>query len=380
MTTTHVRQLLGLSRRGVATVAVLDTSHPGDMAALRSWLVKNPSLQPRCVLGKTEGNGCVNDFTRAFASEAVHAALADRRCDASVIMSGGTEGVLTPHMLLFADGAQQDQDTRLSVEESRAEDGRLSLGVSRTRVFAPHEIGRRAQAEATRDAVLEACRDAELSPAEVCFAQIKCPLLTPERIAAAAPGSCATEDCYFSMGLSRGASAIGVALATGEVAVDSLPLAMEALCTPSHAYCSSVASASAGIELMHSEVFVLGNSKSSHSELQATNCEMLDALDASSVLRMLETAGLAVDAGQLTLESQRRVRAVLAKADPVSNIRGHRTTMCSDSDINATRHSRAAIGGLLAGIFGTSRLYVSGGAEHQGPAGGGPVCVVYEAA
>ena len=53
--------------------------------------------------------------------------------------------------------------------------------------------------------------------------------------------------------------------------------------------------------------------------------------------------------------------------------------MGSDSDINATRHARAAVGGLLAGVFGETRLYVSGGAEHQGPEGGGPVCIVYEA-
>ena len=33
---------------------------------------------------------------------------------------------------------------------------------------------------------------------------------------------------------------------------------------------------------------------------------------------------------------------------------------------------------LLGGIFGETRLYVSGGAEHQGPHGGGPVCVIYE--
>ena len=62
-----------------------------------------------------------------------------------------------------------------------------------------------------------------------------------------------------------------------------------------------------------------------------------------------------------------------------SCVRGRRTTMLADSDIHATRHARASVGGLLAGIFGEPRLYVSGGAEHQGPEGGGPVCVVYEA-
>ena len=106
---------------------------------------------------------------------------------------------------------------------------------------------------------------------------------------------------------------------------------------------------------------------------------MEDALDAPSILKMIETEGLETAYGQLTPEAQSRIRAVLAKADPISSVRGQRTTMCSDSDINATRHSRATIGGLIGGIFGTGRLYVSGGAEHQGPSGGGPVCIIYEA-
>ena len=50
--------------------------------------------------------------------------------------------------------------------------------------------------------------------------------------------------------------------------------------------------------------------------------------------------------------------------------------MLDNSDINATRHARAAVGGLIAGVAGTGAIYVSGRAEHQGPAGGGPVAVI----
>lgn len=39
-------------------------------------------------------------------------------------------------------------------------------------------------------------------------------------------------------------------------------------------------------------------------------------------------------------------------------------------------HARAAVGGVLASIAGHTALYVSGGAEHQGPAGGGPVAAI----
>ena len=365
-----------LPKRGLATVSIIDTAHPGDMRVLTEWLDTNPNLRPRCVLGKTEGNGCVNDFSRGYASSAVESALGARRGDASIIMSGGTEGVLTPHLLLFADEVGTGPSS-----SSLPDVGRLSLGVSRTRDFAPCEIGRRAQAEATRDAVLAACADANLSPSDLCFAQIKCPLLTPERIAAVAPEPCATQDGYHSMGLSRAASAIGVGLATGEIPLDRLDDALAAGTDDAalDALRSSVASASAGIELMHSEVFVLGNAKASSSALKAACCEMSDALDGPAVLRMLEAAGLETSYGQLTPSARGRVKAVLAKADPAPRVRGQRTTMCADSDLHATRHSRAAVGGLLGGIFGSTRLYVSGGAEHQGPAGGGPVCVIYEA-
>ena len=50
--------------------------------------------------------------------------------------------------------------------------------------------------------------------------------------------------------------------------------------------------------------------------------------------------------------------------------------MLEDSDINATRHARALVGGVLAGIIGRTDIFVSGGAEHQGPARGGPVAVI----
>jgi len=50
--------------------------------------------------------------------------------------------------------------------------------------------------------------------------------------------------------------------------------------------------------------------------------------------------------------------------------------MLDDSDISSTRHARAFVGGVLAGVFGMTDIYVSGGAEHQGPSGGGPVSII----
>jgi cyanuric acid amidohydrolase len=71
---------------------------------------------------------------------------------------------------------------------------------------------------------------------------------------------------------------------------------------------------------------------------------------------------------------------VLAKADPggTGTVRGMRHTMLDDSDTNAIRHARAVVGGVMAAATGLTDLFISGGVEHQGPDGGGPVAVIVE--
>ena len=59
---------------------------------------------------KTEGNGGVNDFTREYTCATMAATLApylratnaevERRI--AIVVSGGTEGVLSPHATIFA--------------------------------------------------------------------------------------------------------------------------------------------------------------------------------------------------------------------------------------------------------------------------------------
>jgi cyanuric acid amidohydrolase len=76
--------------------------HPGDVAAI-GRLFDRGIVDPASVvaiLGKTEGNGCVNDFTRAFAVTVLKAMLAEHLgCTpaeagdrVSLMMCGGTEG------------------------------------------------------------------------------------------------------------------------------------------------------------------------------------------------------------------------------------------------------------------------------------------------
>jgi cyanuric acid amidohydrolase len=321
-------------------------------------------IDPRdiiCVLGKTEGNGCVNDWSRGFATTAYKAMLAERlRVSGDArrvlfIMSGGTEGVLSPHITVFS---------RRTVEGRAASGPRLAAGIHHTAPFTAEELGTMAQVRSVEAGVREAMTSAGIaSPADVHFAQIKCPLLTAEAITAAqARGArVATTNTYASMGYSRGASALGVAAALGEVA----GLDDGVICRRWDLY-SRVASTSAGVDLSHCEILVLGNAAGAAGDLVIGHDVMEDAIDAAAVRRALSSAG----SGELV--------GIFAKAEaePTGRIRGRRHTMMDDSDISHTRHARAAVAAVIASIVGDPMVYVSGGAEHQGPSGGGPVAAI----
>jgi cyanuric acid amidohydrolase len=357
---------------GVFKVA---TRGPGDVSGLMSLIVTG-AIDPAsilAILGKTEGNGGVNDFTREYAVAALCTALAPKldltphevEQRIAFVMSGGTEGVLSPHITVF---------TRQQVAKPPAgiTGKRLSIGMAQTRDFLPEELGRSAQISETARAVKAAMSDAGITdPADVHFVQIKCPLLTSDRVAAAAArgNKTATISAYSSMAYSRGASALGVAVALGEIASD----VRDDVVLRRYDLFSNVASTSSGIELMHNVVIVLGNSEGSASEFEIGHAVMSDAIDAPAVVSALSGVGLGAQA-----KAGRELVNIFAKAEasPDGTVRGFRHTMLEDTDISSTRHARAAVGGLIAGLAGTSAVYVSGGAEHQGPAGGGPVAVI----
>jgi cyanuric acid amidohydrolase len=234
-----------------------------------------------------------------------------------------------------------------------------------------------AQVDATAEAVRAAMQDAGIGSAtEVHFVQIKCPLLTSAKVHDALRRGAVpvTHDAYESMGFSRGASALGVAVALGEVARAEID---DAAVLSNWQLWSARASASAGIELEGNVIIVLGEAEGAASPCRIAHTVMRDAVDAASVRRLLREA-FDLDADRdATALSQRLVNLLSkAEASPDGQVRGERHTMLNDSDINATRHARAAVGGVLASVVGHTALYVSGGAEHQGPAGGGPVAAI----
>src|SRR5262252_6163718 len=130
---------------------------PADMTMLTA-LIEDGALDPMhiaAILVKTEGNGGVNDFTREYTCATLAATLSpylgatvaevERRV--AIVVSGGTEGVLSPHATVFAkvparDGDPHDGD-RSAVPAASNSLGRkrLAIGIAATRDFLPHEIG-----------------------------------------------------------------------------------------------------------------------------------------------------------------------------------------------------------------------------------------------
>src|SRR5699024_12200594 len=78
------------------------------------------------IIGKTEGNGGVNDYTRIIADRAFREVIAEKGSRSMeevrqipIVWSGGTDGVISPHETIFAtlpeDQTVKTDETRLSV-------------------------------------------------------------------------------------------------------------------------------------------------------------------------------------------------------------------------------------------------------------------------
>lgn len=362
----------------------LPMSNPGDMSAL-SELIETGVVSASdivAVLGKTEGNGGVNDYTRGYFVDRLMTMLSTHLKEPAAVLqeripcvlSGGTEGVLTPHYLVFARVESQ-------AETPSHADGRLAIGTAFAKKTADHEIGHKAHALAIAEAVKAAIEDAGIEDlSEVHFVQVKTPCLTTQRIDAFADAypDRATVSPEKSMALARAAGAFGVGLALGELPMAAMD---DRLFLQDFEKFSNRASISSGVEVVADEIIVLGNSAKWTGNLKIAHRPMIDALDIEAVHQVV--ADLAFSPGyQITPAEQERVKAILVKSEPDrrGRIRGQRHTMLNDSDIYCQRHIRGALGGLVAGVMGDTRIFVSGGAEHQGPDGGGIVAVIAEAA
>lgn len=360
-------------RIGVHKLAM---ANPSDTSGLAK-LIESGGIDPAeivAVIGKTEGNGGANDFTRGFATLSFSLLLApqlglspeevSRRI--AFVWSGGTEGVLSPHATVFTRSADDGAPSGAAK--------RLALGIAVTRDLAPEEVGTMAEVRLVAEAVLQAQAEAGISdPRDVHYVQVKGPLLTPAAVADADRRGAAlvTRDPNGSKPYARGATALGVALALGEIAESALNDGVIARAMDLY---SSVANTSAGSELKNCEVLLFGNSATATGDLRIGHAVLTDVVDAAAVGRAAQNAAGDTE----TSAALDRLVALFAKAEapPGGMLRGRRTTMLSDADINYERHARAALGAVLASVTGDSAIFISGGTEHQCKPGEAPIAAI----
>src|SRR5436190_12123864 len=326
------------------------------------------------VIGKTEGNGGVNDFTRILADQAFRLVLMQHgtRSEAEIhnvpmVWSGGCDGVITPHATVFA---RNDKS-------GPASKSRLVIGTALSVELLPEDIGRPAMVQKVADAVKAAMQDAGITdPKDVHYVQTKTPLLTIDSVRdAESRGQHLACEVHDSMGVSNGTTALGIAVALGEVA---MPKA-EQICKDLDLY-SSVASCSSGVELDAAQIVLLGNKAGAGGRYRIGHSVMKDALDIDGIYAAITDAGVALPTRPRAEDLRGRLVNCFIKceADPRGELRGRRQIMLDDSDVHHHRHSKAAVGGVAAAAIGDPAVFVSVDAMHQGPQGGGPVIAIVD--
>jgi cyanuric acid amidohydrolase len=352
-------------------------AHPGDLSELERLIVGGTirAADVTAIIGKTEGNGGVNDFTRGYFTQTLMGLLSQHLNKPAAqlireipcVLSGGTEGVMSPHYSVFC----------VSERDARQYPVALAIGTAFSAPVPAEDVGRRAHVESVAAAVRKAIANAGIERLDdVHFVQVKCPCVTVARAAAAiaAGKTPLTNDPNKSMAFARAAGAFGVALGLDEIKPEDFN---DSALLSDFSIQSPRASISSGVEVESNEVVVLGNSPSWGGALRIAHRPMIDALDIGGIVDVLADLGIAAQP-QVSATDAGRIACVLVKCEPDrrGKIRGSRHTMLDDTDINAQRHIRGAVAGLVAGVIGDGRIFVSGGAEHQGPDGGGLIAVI----
>jgi len=359
---------------------------PSDVSAVRR-LLDSGVVDARdvvAVIGKTEGSGLGRDPGREAADAALRqlfaerlgidpVAVAERMC---IILSGGTPGVLTPHVALLTRRKSAAPDTRPSLIASR-----LTVGLAHSAQILPEHVGRRDHVDRVALAVRQAMVDAGVSdPADVHLVLVKAPALTADGIALARGRGHDTVTTDLSIGpegalcYSNDASALGVAVALGEV--DDTAVTNAAIRSDWDLF-SDVAITSSGGEKSHAEVLLLANSVHAAGDLRIGHHSMHDILDLGAVMKAVRSAtGEALGLDTAAVRSS--IVYLFAKMIiPGSDrIHGRRITLHDDP---VGYHVAKAMGGyLLAATTGCTTNFVSGGERnsHQGPPEGNPLAAI----
>ncbi len=325
------------------------------------------------IIGKTEGNGGVNDYTRIIADRAFREVLVEKGAPADqvnqvpIVWSGGTDGVISPHATVFA-----------TTDAEPTDEPRLTVGFAMSEELLPEEIGRTPMVTKVAEAVRVAMQRAGIDdPADVHYVQTKTPLLTIHTIrdAKSRGKTVWTEHTHESMDLSNGCTALGVAVALGEIEMPTDEDVMH-----NRELYSRVASCSSGVELDQAQVVVVGNAPGVGGRYRIGHSVMKDALDQDGIWEAIRDAGIDLpDRPHHTDLGDRLVNVFLkCEVSQDGQVRGRRNAMLDDSDVHWHRQIKACVGGVTAAVTGDPAVFVSVSAAHQGPDGGGPVAAIVD--
>ena len=329
------------------------------------------------VIGKTEGNGGVNDYTRIIADRAFREVIGAKGTRSveevkqiPIVWSGGTDGVISPHATVFA--------TVPAEAAVQTDEPRLTVGFAMSEPLLPEEIGYVAMVEKVAAGVKVAMERAGITdPADVHYVQTKTPLLTIHTIrdAKSRGKSVWTEHTHESMDLSNGCTALGIAVALGEIEMPT-----DADVMHSRELYSSVASCSSGVELDQAQIVVVGNARGVGGRYRIGHSVMNDALDQDGIWNAIKDAGLDLPERPHHSDLQGRLVNVFLKCEASldGQVRGRRNAMLDDSDVHWHRQIKSCVGGVTASVTGDPAVFVSVSAAHQGPEGGGPVAAIVD--
>lgn len=328
------------------------------------------------IIGKTEGNGGVNDYTRIIADRAFREVLvakgapADQVKQVPIVWSGGTDGIISPHATIFA--------TVPADKAEPSDDLRLTVGFAMSEPILPEEIGYTGMISKVAEAVKIAMEKAGITdPKDVHYVQTKTPLLTIHTIrdAESRGKKVWTHHTHESMDLSNGTTGLGIAVALGEIEMPTDADVME-----NRSLYSSVASCSSGVELDQAQVVVVGNARGVGGRYRIGHSVMRDALDADGIWEAIKDAGLELPERAHHSDIKGRLVNVFLKCEVSQDgeVRGRRNAMLDDSDVHWHRQIKSCVGGVTASVTGDPAVFVSVSAAHQGPDGGGPVAAIVD--
>jgi cyanuric acid amidohydrolase len=322
-------------------IVPFDMDSAGDARGFARALAKvrraaGGGLRQLAVVAKIEGTATLNDRSRELASACFRAEL-DRCGGASLrrrtleILSVGCEGIITPGGTLFASVAPR---------RARASDAPgLVMGHGRSAALPMRDRASLRHVGAAERAVRAAMRAAGLSARQSAFVLIK----SPVRVDGARP----TE-------ASRGAAALGAAVALGELSRSRIRA--DSLLRDATLY-GTRTMAFSGTETDCCEAVVFGHRPGGDPAFRLERAMLADLLDVQALAPLAD--------------AQSGIVSLFLKAGIPQDgrLRGERTTVLT-SELPASKQLRAAASGLVAAVFRTTRVFGSGGAEHQAPPGG----------